>query len=89
MALNRDEKSKIISDFGQSGQDTGSTEVQVALLSKTINELTEHCKNNPQDFSSKRGLLKKVCQRRGLLRYLERADHERYKKLIDKLGLRK
>ncbi len=87
--MHKDEKTKIIEEFGRDTHDTGSVEVQVALLTKSISELTGHCQKNAQDFSSKRGLLKKVCQRRGLLRYLERTDTKKYKNLIEKLGLRK
>ena len=83
------ERTQIINEFGSSAKDTGSTEVQIALLTKAINELTEHCQINPKDFSSKRGLLKKVCQRRRLLHYLERGSSEKYRALISKLGLRK
>ncbi len=89
MALQKEEKSKIISDFGQSVQDTGSSEVQIALLTKHIKDLTGHCQTNPKDFSSRRGLLKMVCQRKRLLRYLERTNEEKYKQLTDRLGLRR
>lgn len=89
MVLQREEKAKIISDFGQNAQDTGSSEVQVALLTKHILDLTSHCKTNPKDFSARRGLLNMVCQRKNLLRYLERTNEAKYKQLISKLGLRK
>ena len=69
--------------------DTGSPEVQVALLTARINHLTEHCKKNPKDHHSNRGLLKMVGQRRNLLAYLQKKDVERYRALIAKLGLRK
>lgn len=89
MALQTEEKTKLIKEFGQSPQDTGSSEVQIALLTRAITQLTGHCQANPQDFSSKRGLLKKVCQRRRLLRYLGSTNEQKYKELIGKLGLRK
>ena len=89
MALQRAEKEKIISDLGENPQNTGSTEVQVALLTGAIKELTEHCKANHKDFGSRRGLIKKVCQRKSLLKYLERTDKAKYQQLIGKLGLRK
>lgn len=89
MALHTDEKSKIISDFGTNAQDTGSTAVQIALLTKRINDLNEHCKINAKDFSSRRGLLKLVCKRKRLLRYLMNSDEKKYKELLNQLGLRK
>ncbi len=89
MALHKEEKSKIITEFGASAQDSGSTAVQVALLTKRINELTAHCKINAKDFSSRRGLLKIVCKRKRLLRYLMQKDEAKYKGLISQLGLRK
>ncbi len=89
MALHKEEKSKIITEFGANAQDSGSTAVQVALLTKRITELTEHCKINAKDFSSRRGLLKIVCKRKRLLRYLMQRDETKYKGLISQLGLRK
>ncbi len=89
MALSTEEKSKIVKEFGRKPNDSGSTEVQVALLTKNITELTQHCKEHPKDFSSKRGLLKMVCGRRSFLRYLQRKDIKIYKSLLGKLGLRK
>lgn len=90
MALDKTEKTKMITDFGQSAQDTGSTAVQIALLTQRINDLNEnHCKINAKDFSSRRGLLKMVCNRKRLLQYLMKTDEAQYKKLIEKLGLRK
>ena len=89
MALEREEKEKIQQEFGKTAQDTGSTEVQIALLSKDITQLTEHCRQNHKDFGSRRGLIKKVSQRKKLLKYLERTDEAQYKQLISKLGLRK
>jgi len=87
--IKTEDKTKIIKEFGQGPSDTGSAEVQVALLTTDIKQLTGHCQANAHDYSSKRGLLKKVCQRRRLLRYLERTNEKAYKALIAKLGLRK
>ena len=78
-----------IKQFQLHGKDTGSADVQVALLTRRIGELTEHLKNHAKDHSSRRGLLKMVAQRRSLLDYLSRSQAERYKELIDKLDLRK
>ena len=82
-------KSEIIADFAQNEGDTGSPEVQVALLTARINHLNEHLKNNRNDHHSNRGLLLMVGQRRGLLEYLKKTDIERYRALIAKLNLRK
>ena len=79
----------IIKEYGRSEGDTGSPEVQIAILTARINELTDHFKANPKDHHSRRGLLKMVGQRRGLLAYLKKVDIERYRALIEKLGLRK
>ncbi len=89
MALKKEEIASIVSDHGANAQDTGNTDVQVALLTKRINELTEHLRIQKKDHSSRRGLLKLVGQRRRLLRYLQKNDIERYRSLIKKLGLRK
>jgi small subunit ribosomal protein S15 len=78
-----------IKQFQLHGKDTGSADVQVALLTRRIGELTEHLKSHAKDHSSRRGLLKMVAQRRSLLDYLSRSQAERYKKLIDGLSLRK
>jgi len=78
-----------IKKFQLHGKDTGSADVQVALLTRRIGELTEHLKSHAKDHSSRRGLLKMVAQRRSLLDYLSRSQAERYKKLIDGLSLRK
>ena len=78
-----------IKEFQLHGKDTGSADVQVALLTRRIGELTEHLKKHAKDHSSRRGLLKMVAQRRSLLDYLSRSQAERYKKLIDKLNLRR
>ena len=82
-------KEHIIKEYGRTEGDTGSPEVQVALLTARINDLTDHFKANPKDHHSRRGLLKMVGQRRGLLAYLKKVDIERYRALIEKLGLRK
>jgi len=87
--LEKTKKSAIISDFKLSEADTGSTEVQVALLTERINQLTGHMAANRHDYHSQRGLLKLVGQRRRLLSYLNREDTKRYQKLIANLGLRK
>ena len=87
--ISKEKKSQIIAQYGRKPGDTGSPEVQVAILTARINELTEHFKANPKDHHSRRGLLKMVGQRRGLLAYLKKVDIERYRSLIERLGLRK
>jgi small subunit ribosomal protein S15 len=89
MALHTDRKTEIVSKFRTHESDTGSPEVQVALLSERITYLTEHFKTHKKDHHSRRGLLKLVGQRRRLLDYLKSKDVARYKKLIDGLGIRK
>jgi small subunit ribosomal protein S15 len=89
MAITREEKQTIVNDFGMNSQDTGSSQVQVALLTKNINRLTEHCQINPKDFSTRRGLLKMVCARRSFLKYIQKNDENKYKELVAKLGLRR
>ena len=89
MALNVDQKKIIIEDYKQHESDTGSPEVQVALLTKRINDLTEHFKIHAKDFHSRRGLMILVGQRRRLLDYLKRKDKGRYGALIERLGLRR
>jgi small subunit ribosomal protein S15 len=89
MALTKAQKTVIIEEFGQSREDTGSPEVQVALLTARINELTDHLKAHKHDESSRRGLLKLVGQRRRHLAYLQKKDVSRYRALIERLGLRK
>ena len=89
MALTKLQKEQIVKEYARDEKDTGSVEVQVALLTEEIKELTEHLKVHIHDFHSKRGLLKKVGQRRSLLEYLKRKDVVRYRELIQKLGLRK
>ena len=89
MTLGVERKSEIIQKFQTNETDTGSPEVQIALLSERINLLTEHLKKHRKDHSSRRGLLKMVGQRRRLLNYLKRVDAKRYDKVIKELGLRK
>lgn len=89
MALSKAQKTQIVEEFGRGEDDTGSPEVQVALLTTRINELTEHLKLHKHDESSRRGLLKLVGQRRRHLAYLQRNDVGRYRALIERLGLRK
>jgi small subunit ribosomal protein S15 len=87
--ISKETKQDIIKNFGRTPEDTGSPEVQIALLSQRINELTEHLKSNKKDHHSRRGLLKMVGQRRGLLEYLKKTNIEGYRSLIERLGLRK
>lgn len=89
MALSKEEKAKIIKDFARNDKDTGSTEVQIAILTNEINTLTEHLKQHKHDYHSNRGLLKKIGQRRNLLAYLAKKDIQSYREVIKKLGLRK
>ncbi|NMB35190.1 MAG: 30S ribosomal protein S15 [Firmicutes bacterium] len=89
MALPSDAKSRIIDEYKNHDTDTGSPEVQIAILTKRINQLTEHLKKHKKDFHSRRGLLKIVGKRRGLLNYLRDKAPERYRTVIDKLGLRR
>jgi small subunit ribosomal protein S15 len=89
MALAREAKEGIVSEYRKHESDTGSPEVQVALLTKRINDLTTHFKTHAKDNHSRRGLLKMVSQRRSLLDYLKRKDMSRYHEVIDRLGLRK
>ena len=85
----KEKKQAIIAEYGRTPNDTGSPEVQIAVLTARIQELTEHLKENPKDHHSRRGMLKMIGQRRGLLSYLKKIDIERYRTLIEKLGLRK
>ena len=89
MALDKATKTEIIEKFKTHDGDTGSPEVQIAILTERINVLTEHMRNNPQDKHSNRGLLQMVGKRRRLLDYLQKKDIERYRALIAKLGIRK
>ena len=85
----KEKKTAIMNEFARTPGDTGSPEVQVAVLTARIQELTEHLKENPKDNHSRRGMFKMVGQRRGLLDYLKKKDLERYRALIEKVGLRK
>ena len=87
--ISKEKKAEIIKTYGRTPEDTGSPEVQIALLTTRIVELTEHSKVNKKDHHSRRGLLKMVGQRRNLLEYLKKKDLEGYRALIEKLGLRK
>jgi len=89
VALDNAVKQQIINDYATGEGDTGSPEVQVALLSRRINDLTEHMKVHKHDFHTQRGLLQLVGRRRRLLRYLEQKDVQRYRALIERLGLRR
>lgn len=89
MGLQVAQKAQVVQQFQRSGKDTGSPEVQIALLTERINGLSEHFKSHVKDFHSRRGLLKMVSQRRKLLDYLKRADADKYRALIERLGLRK
>jgi small subunit ribosomal protein S15 len=89
MPLTKEKKSELISKYGKSPEDTGSTEVQVALLTQRINELTEHLRQHGKDHHSRRGLLMLVGQRRRLLNYLQRSNLDRYRELVAELGLRR
>ena len=85
----KEKKQAIIAEYGRTPNDTGSPEVQIAVLTARIQELTENLKANPKDHHSRRGMLKMIGQRRGLLSYLKNIDIERYRSLIERLGLRK
>ena len=89
MALAVEDKKQIIDEYKKGEADTGSPEVQVAILTKRINDLTEHMKVHKKDFASRRGLLKMVAKRSHLLKYLQNRDRPRYQELIGRLGLRK
>ena len=89
MALAKEAKQELIDKFGTGASDTGSTRVQVAMLTERINQLTEHLRTHSHDHHSRRGLLKLVSTRRQLLDYLRRTDEARYKTIIDKLGIRR
>ena len=87
--ISKEKKTAIIKEYARCEGDTGSPEVQIAVLTERIKELTEHLQNNPKDHHSRRGLLKMVGQRRGMLDYLKNKDIERYRSLNERLGLRK
>ena len=88
MSINLKNKQEIVKEFGKNAQDTGSSAVQVAMMTQKIAELTEHLKSNKKDFATKRGLLMMVGRRKGLLSYLKSKDLEGYRALVKKLGLR-
>ena len=87
--ISKEKKTAIIKEYARCEGDTGSPEVQIAVLTERIKELTDHLQNNPKDHHSRRGLLKMVGQRRGMLDYLKNKYIERYRSLIERLGLRK
>jgi small subunit ribosomal protein S15 len=89
MTLTQERKQELVEKFGQAGSDTGRTEVQVALMTERINDLTEHLRTHRKDHHSRRGLLMLVGRRRRLLNYLQRSDLERYRSLVRELGLRR
>lgn len=89
MALSKETKAAIVKKYARGEGDTGSTEVQIAILTEEIKTLTEHLKEHKHDFHSRRGLLKKVGQRRSLLNYLVKTDVTRYRTIVKELGLRK
>lgn len=89
MALTSEKKQEIVKKYATSEKDTGSCEVQIAILTEEINQLTAHLKEHKHDYHSNRGLLRKVGQRRSMLAYLQKKDITRYRELIQKLGLRK
>ena len=87
--ISKEKKTAIMNEYARTPGDTGSPEVQIAVLSARIAELTEHLKSNPKDHHSRRGMLKMIGQRRGLLDYLKKTDLEGYRALIEKLGIRR
>ena len=89
MALTKEQKAALVAKYGENEKDTGSVKVQIAILTEEINTLTEHLKVHAHDYHSRRGLLKKVGQRRSLLNYLLRKDVTRYREIVKSLGLRK
>ena len=89
MSITAERKSEVIKEYAKGANDTGSPEVQIALLTRRITELTEHLKTHKKDHSSRRGLLKMVGRRNNLLKYLTREDRTRYQQIIKRLGLRK
>lgn len=89
MALTKEQKENIVKKYARGKSDTGSAEVQIAILTEEIKELTEHLKEHKHDYHSRRGLLKKVGRRRSMLKYLKEKDVTRYRELIQSLGIRK
>ena len=89
MAISKERKAELVKKFGKNEKDSGATEVQIAILTEEIKELTEHLKVHTHDHHSRRGLLRKVGQRRSMLNYLAKKDVQRYRDIVSKLGLRK
>jgi small subunit ribosomal protein S15 len=89
MALTQQRKQELIGEYQVHGTDTGSADLQIAMLTDRINQLTEHLKSNQKDHSSRRGLLKMIGRRKRLLSYIQKQDQERYQKLIARLGIRR
>ncbi|MGA7953984.1 MAG: 30S ribosomal protein S15 [Gloeobacterales cyanobacterium] len=89
MPLTQEKKQELIEGFKTHSTDTGSPEVQVAMLTERINQLTQHLRSNPKDFASRRGLLKIISQRKQLLGYVAKMDTSRYQKIVERLGLRR
>ena len=89
MSITKEKKKELIEEFGEDSKNTGIPEVQVAILTERIKNITEHLKENEKDHSSRRGLLKLVNRRKNLLKYLKNNDEDKYKELISELGLRK
>ncbi len=89
MAITKERKEELVEKYGGSKDNTGSTEAQIAIFTERINDLTDHLKDNSQDHASRRGLLKLVGKRRKMLNYLKDNDIEKYRELIDNLGIRK
>ena len=89
MSINRENQTKIIDEYARSDKDTGSPEVQIAILSQRISNLTEHFQSHKKDNHSRTGLIRLINQRRSLLAYLKKSNKDSYEKLIDKLGIRK
>ncbi len=88
MSITKEERQELIEKYGKHSEDTGSAQVQIAILTKKINKLTEHLKEHPSDHHSRRGLLQMVGKRKSFLEYLEKEDEEMYKKLKDELNIR-
>ena len=89
MSINRENKTKLIDEYARSDKDTGSPEVQIAILSQRISNLTDHFQSHKKDNHSRTGLMRLINQRRSLLAYLKKSNKDSYEKLIDKLGIRK
>ena len=89
MSISKNNKETLIKEFGITPQDTGSVQVQIALLTDRIKTISEHCEKNPKDVSSKRGLLQAVAHRRSFLKYLKKENFKQYQEVVGRLGLRK